>query len=70
LGSADDGQLISGDEQDTAITAAVEQAMASGNGTVIIRAEQEVLHKDVARVARIASEISDVKLHLAVLESN
>jgi biopolymer transport protein ExbD len=69
LGSAD-GTPLAHDEQDKAITAAVEQALASGHGNVIIRAEQEVLHKDVARIARMASESSEVKLHLAVLETN
>jgi biopolymer transport protein ExbD len=52
------------------IPAAIEQAIAAGHNTVIIKAEHNVRHKDVAQVARLASEIEDINLHLGVRETS
>jgi len=57
-------------DQEAAIRKAVEEGLAEGKQEVLIKAEQGVLHRDVARVAAAAGGVSDtIKLNLAVMES-
>lgn len=55
-------------EQDAQIREAIEAGKAAGRGTLIIMAEKGVLHRDVARVAKAAALVEDIKLHLGVME--
>jgi biopolymer transport protein ExbD len=70
LADGEKGSPLDEAQQSRDIPAAIEQAVAAGHNTVIIKAEHNVRHKDVAQVARIASESDDVKLHLAVRETS
>lgn len=80
LANADGGALVDlGDGQgpraltessEEEIEAAVQQAAQEGRNSVLIKAERDVLHRDVSRVAHAASAVEDVRLNLAVLESD
>ncbi|HWB11832.1 MAG TPA: biopolymer transporter ExbD [Pirellulales bacterium] len=70
LADGERGAPLDETQQARDIPAAIEQAIAAGHNTVIIKAEHNVRHKDVAHVARIASESDQVKLHLAVRETS
>jgi len=52
------------------IEAAVLKAQAEEQKrNVLIKADRHVSHRDVARVIQAASRVADIKIHLAVLES-
>jgi biopolymer transport protein ExbD len=70
LGDGEVGTPLDAAQQAHDIPAAIEQALAEGHNTVIIKAEHNVRHKSVAEVARLAAEIEDVKLHLGVRETS
>lgn len=70
LGDGATGSPLDSAQQARDIPAAVEQALATGQSTVIVKAEHNVRHKDVAQVARLVAEIEDVKLHLGVRETS
>lgn len=65
------GEPLSHDlaKQEAAIKAAIEQGLIEGKSTVFIKAERGVLHREVARVAAIASTIEGTRLNLAVMEA-
>jgi biopolymer transport protein ExbD len=65
------GQPLSGtpEEQDARVRQAVEEALASGKSSVLIKAEKGVLHRDVSRVASAAGGVEGVSLNLAVMEA-
>ncbi|HWB13774.1 MAG TPA: biopolymer transporter ExbD [Pirellulales bacterium] len=65
------GQPLQGtpEEQDAQIRQAVEEAMASGKSSVLIKAEKGVLHRDVSRAASAAGAVEGVSLNLAVMEA-
>jgi biopolymer transport protein ExbD len=70
---ADDtsGEPLTGteDEQRTAIRAAVEKAMEEeAKSDVMIKADRNVAHRDVARVIKAVSQVEGVNIHLAVFE--
>jgi len=54
--------------QEERITQAVEQGLAAGKPTVLIKAERDVKHREVSRVAAAAGRVENIKLHLAVME--
>ena len=58
------------DKQADAIQLAVEQGVLDDKNHVLIKAEKNVAHREVARVAAAASRVEGIRLHLAVLESN
>ena len=58
------------DEQREQIRSAVAEGYREGRSNVLIKAESGVAHREVARVAAIASSVSGVKLHVAVLEDD
>jgi biopolymer transport protein ExbD len=70
LGDGEVGTPLEPAQQAQDIPAAIEQALAEGHSTVIIKAAHNVRHKAVAEVARLAAEIEDVKLHLGVRETS
>jgi biopolymer transport protein ExbD len=57
------------EEQEAQIRQAVEEALASGKSSVLIKAEKGVLHRDVSRVATAAGSVEGVSLNLAVMEA-
>jgi biopolymer transport protein ExbD len=57
-------------EQDTLIRQAVEEGLATGKASILIKAEKGVLHRDVSRVAAAAGGVEGVNLNLAVMESD
>jgi biopolymer transport protein ExbD len=61
------GQLSPG-EVDQRVTAAVEDGVRDGKEIVLIKAEKDVLLRDVAHVASIATADRKAKLMLAVIE--
>jgi biopolymer transport protein ExbD len=63
------GEPLAGDEasQETRIRTAVESARRGGLSEVLIKAEKEVRHREVARVMRAAG-VEGMRLHLAVAE--
>ncbi len=61
---------IASAEQEKAITDAVQAALANGHPVVIIKAEQEVAHKEISELMRIASEAGEIKLYLGVYETS
>lgn len=68
------GEQVTGTaaEQEARLRAAVEEWIRTGegNGTVLIKAEKDVLHRDVARVATAVSQVDGVKtLAMAVMEA-
>lgn len=68
-GKQDDRRLSSDPgEQAAQIREAVEQGLHDGKIDVLIKAESDVAHRDVARVAAAASQVPGIKLHIAVLE--
>jgi biopolymer transport protein ExbD len=65
------GAPLSGtpEEQDARIRQAVEEALASGKTSVLIKAEKGVLTREVTRVAGAAGGVEGVSLNLAVMEA-
>ena len=58
------------DAQNEAIRAAVEEAKnADGKQDVLIKADRNVAHRDVARVIKSVSKVPDMRIHLAVTET-
>ncbi|MFH1265528.1 MAG: biopolymer transporter ExbD [Planctomycetota bacterium] len=55
-------------EQETAVQEAVEQGFREGKPTVLIKAEKNVRHREVARFAAAAARVEGVKLFVAVFE--
>lgn len=68
-GKAGDPLQGTTEEQDAQIKQAVEEALATGKTSVILKAERGVLHRDVSRVASAAGAVEGVSLNLAVLEA-
>ncbi|RIK81656.1 MAG: hypothetical protein DCC67_07995 [Planctomycetota bacterium] len=71
---ADDvtGEPVAGDfdAQREAIRAAVaEQQLKDGKDDVLIKADRNVAHRDVARVIKAVSQVEGVSIHLAVFEA-
>ena len=65
------GQPLEGTpaEQEAQIRQAVEEGLATGKSSVLLKAEKGVLHRDVSRVASAAGGVEGVGLNLAVMES-
>jgi biopolymer transport protein ExbD len=61
------GQLSPG-EVDQRVTTAVEDGVRDGKDIVLIKAEKEVLLRDVAHLASVATAVKGTKLMLAVIE--
>jgi biopolymer transport protein ExbD len=63
------GEPISGDDasQEAQIRSAVQSALRGGATEVLIKAEKDVRHREVARVMRAAGA-TGVRIHLAVAE--
>jgi biopolymer transport protein ExbD len=70
LGEGSGGKPIEANEQEKAIQAAVEKMLAEGHDRVIIKAETDVAHKDVAELMRIANDAGEIRLFLGVHETN
>ncbi|HVX10176.1 MAG TPA: biopolymer transporter ExbD [Pirellulales bacterium] len=70
LGDGEVGTPLDAAQQAHDIPAAIEQVVAAGHKTVIVKAAHNVRHKAVAEVARLASENEDVELHLGVRETS
>jgi biopolymer transport protein ExbD len=69
-GKSPDRLLDAGDleAQAAAITEFVEQELAAGKETVLIKAEKDVRHRDVARVSRAVGKVRK-DLYVAVMEA-
>jgi biopolymer transport protein ExbD len=61
------GQLSPG-EIDQRVTTSVEDGVRDGKDIVLIKAEKDVLLRDVAHVASVATAVKGTKLMLAVVE--
>jgi biopolymer transport protein ExbD len=70
LGDGKKGTPLDSAQQAHEIPEVIETAIAAGHNTVIIKAEHNVRHKDVAQVARLATETEDINLHLGVRETS
>jgi len=70
LGEGSGAKPIAAAEQEKAIQAAVEKMLAAGHDRVIIKAEQNVSHKDVSELMRFANDAGEIKLYLGVHETN
>ena len=70
LGERVGGKLLPDDPtvQEEQITQAVQDGFNNGKLTVLLKAERDVLHRDVSRVAAAAGQVEGIRLHLAVLE--
>lgn len=70
LGDGKKGQPFTGEPeaQDAQVREIVEQGMREGKGTVIIKAERGVPHREVTRVASSAASVEGIRLYIAVLE--
>ncbi len=58
------------DEQKELIREAVEKGRLELKENVLIKADRNVAHRDVARVVKAVSLVEGAKIHLAVLESD
>ena len=58
------------DQQKELIREAVEKGRQELKENVLIKADRNVAHRDVARVIKAASAVEGAKIHLAVLESD
>ena len=58
------------DEQSELIREAVEKGRRDLKENVLIKADRNVAHRDVARVIKAVSAVDGAKIHLAVLESD
>ncbi|MEM8947092.1 MAG: biopolymer transporter ExbD [Planctomycetota bacterium] len=58
------------DEQKEIIREAVEKGRSESKENVLIKADRNVAHRDVARVIKAVSQVEGAKIHLAVLESD
>jgi biopolymer transport protein ExbD len=72
---ADDttGEPVPGslDQQKDAIRAAVEkEKLENGKKDVLIKADRNVAHRDVAQVIKAVSQVEGISLHLAVFEAD
>ena len=61
------GQLSPG-EVDQRVSTAVEDGVREGKDIVLIKAEKDVLLRDVAHIANVATAVKGTKLMLAVIE--
>ena len=68
IGDGAVGEPLADRDQDEAVRTAIEQGLAAGKSTVLIKAEKQALYRDVNRVAAVASAIEGVKLNMAVTE--
>ena len=71
LGEGSDAvRMPEGKEQEKQVQEAVEAAMKAHppKNVLLIKAERSVLHRDVARVANVASLVEGLQLNLAVME--
>lgn len=73
LADGTDGDPLSGteDQQREAIRAAIEkERQEEGKNDVMIKADRNVAHRDVARVIKAVSKVEGVNIHLAVFEAD
>ena len=70
LGDGRSGERLPDDPkgQDEQITQAVQEGFDHGKPTVLIKAERDVKHREVSRVAAAAARVEGVNLCLAVME--
>ena len=68
LGESAGGVALSPAEVDKRVTSAVEDGVRDGKDIVLIKAERDVLLRDVAHVAAVATAVQGTKLMLAVIE--
>lgn len=68
LGEAREGQPLSANEVDQRLQTALEEGAREGKNIALIKAEQNVLLRDIAHLAGIAGSVHGVKLRLAVIE--
>ena len=69
-GLAGDSLPSDPDEQSELIREAVEKGRQNAKENVLIKADRNVAHRDVARVIKAVSRVEGAKIHLAVLEPN
>ncbi|MBX3412734.1 MAG: biopolymer transporter ExbD [Pirellulales bacterium] len=71
LGDGKAGTPLAGENeaQETQIRELVEQGMREGKGTVIIKAERGVPHREVTRVASAATTVEGIHLYIGVFEA-
>ncbi len=69
-GVAAETRLVASDlmDQENEIAAYVQQALGEGKQYVLIKAQRNLKHREVARVARAVSQAADAQLYVAVLE--
>jgi biopolymer transport protein ExbD len=70
LGEPVEGSELNPKDVDQQVQAAMEDAAREHKNIALIKAERDVLLRDVAHVAGIASSVLGVKLKLAVIEKN
>ena len=68
IGESAGGLALSPGEVDKRVTAAVEDGVREGKSIVLIKAEKDVLLRDVARIASVTTSVQGVELMLAVIE--
>jgi biopolymer transport protein ExbD len=64
------GSPLAGNEEQQAedIRDAVQEGLRAGKPNVLIKAERQTPHREVARVARAATQVEGVTLYLAVMD--
>ncbi len=65
-----DQPLTTPKAQEDAVRPYVEAGLKDGKTSVVIKAEKDVLYRDVARVATAVSAVSGANLHLAVWQTD
>ncbi len=68
VGDARPGSALSPAAIDQRVGAAVEDGLREGRDIVLIKAEKDVLLRDVAHIASVATAVKGTKLMLAVIE--
>jgi biopolymer transport protein ExbD len=68
LGDGTGSGQLGANEIDQKVTAAVEEGVRNDKNIVLIKAERDVLLRDVARIATVATAVKGTKLMLAVIE--
>lgn len=71
-GDGTGGTRLSDDlaQQEQQIQNWVQAGVAEGKGTILIKAERDVKHREVARVAAAAAAVAQIGLNVAVYESD
>ncbi len=68
IGDGTSGRQLSTGEIDQRVTTAVEEGLREDRDIVLIKAEKDVLLRDVVHVASVATAVKGTKLMLAVIE--